>query len=472
LHGEEATHTNPSCLPAELALIYMFSPACSGGVSLMAMTWRGSAVLLLAAVCTAVSPEALQSALAEVARSKSAEYNCSVSIAVRTPAGAAQAADGIVNFEASQKAAATDLYPWGSVTKMFTAASVMKLVAGGYFRLDDEIAPLVDSVLAKMAAKDPKQNFTSIEELWGVNAAKTTLRELLGMMSTIPDFDTAQPAKTGISKDPLRAELYRQADHFYEPAELMSVPWVAGHTKECSSHMIFGKFCYSSTNFMLLGLALAQHAGVEHWSELNQTKFLPEYLQGQIRFANKGTPKDIGAVPGYDRTSYNRQPGNLSNHNNWQVDGVFAGWTASNVVATSAQIADLAWEIWGPPSSVAPKELTDQMIPQRMHIYGLGAFNVGLFSAGQSGKLGVGYGHLGATYGYQSIVGFFPELNISIALATNIETDKQVQTPDALCFSYNAVAGLILNKTFHCTFKTMGYYGGQCKCSEQVQVFV
>eukprot|EP00439_Symbiodinium_sp_Y106_P080663 s325_g19.t1 len=48
---------------------------------------------------------------------------------------------------------------------------------------------------------DPKQNFTSIEELWGVNAAKTTLRELLGMMSTIPDFDTAQPAKTGISKE-------------------------------------------------------------------------------------------------------------------------------------------------------------------------------------------------------------------------------------------------------------------------------
>ena len=75
-------------------------------------------------------------------------------------------------------------------------------------------------------------------------------------------------------------------------------------------------------------------------------------------------------------------------------------------------------------------------------------------------------------------MGFFPELNISIALATNIETDKQasanklvsacpcrrwlqVQTPDALClgrcqlnhplsltknerlrcFSYNAVAG-------------------------------
>ena len=31
---------------------------------------------------------------------------------------------------------------------------------------------------------------------------------------------------------------------------------------------------------------------VENWSDLNQTKFLPEYLQGQIRFANEGTPKD------------------------------------------------------------------------------------------------------------------------------------------------------------------------------------
>ncbi|CAE7186752.1 unnamed protein product [Symbiodinium pilosum] len=189
----------------------------------------------------------------------------------------------------------------------------------------------------------------------------------------------------------------------------------------------------------------------------------------------------MGIEVGYDGNYPNQKPaqpqaaccpGNLSNHNNWEVDGVFAGWTASNVVATSAQIADLAWEIWGPPSSVAPKELTDQMIPQRMHIYGLGAFNVGLFAAGQTGKLGVAYGHLGATYGYQSIVGFFPELNISLALATNIETDKQVQTPDTMCFSYNAVAGLLLNKTFHCTFKTMGYYGGQCKCTEQLELIV
>ena len=62
---------------------------------------------------------------------------------------------------------------------------------------------------------------------------------------------------------------------------------------------------------MLLGLALAQATGVDNWLDFNQTKLLPEYLQGQIRFANHGSPKTAGAVPGYDRTSYNRAPGGL-----------------------------------------------------------------------------------------------------------------------------------------------------------------
>lgn len=409
----------------------------------------------------------LQQGLMEVAQQKSAEYNCSVSIAVRTPQGRASVAAGVVNFEQKQPAKVEDVYPWGSVTKMFTAATIMKMVAAGRFRLDDAIAPLVDDLLGKMASKDPSQKFRSMEELWGPDLAKTTLRQLLGMQSNIPDFDTATPSRgQGMSKDPLRAELYSEPTHFYKPTELMSVPWVANHSRDCKSQLMFGKFCYSSTNFMLLGMALAQATGVENWSDFNQTALLPEYLQGKIRFANSGSPKEAGTVPGYDRTSYNRAPGNLSNHNNWEVDGVFAGWTASNVVASSEQIADLSWEIWQ-AHSVAPKEWVDQMIPGTMRIYGLGAFNVGLFAGGQRGPLGKGYGHLGATYGYQSIVGFFPELNVSVAIATNIETDKQVQTPDSLCFSYHVAAGLLTNKTYQCTFATQGYYGGRCSCVEK-----
>lgn len=130
--------------------------------------------------------------------------------------------------------------------------------------------------------------------------------------SKIPDFDTATPAKGGgMSKDPLRSELYNDPTHFYSPIELMSVPWVAGHAGDCKFSSILGKFCYSSTNFMLLGMVLAQATGVDSWAELNQMAFLPKSLQKKIIFANSGSPKDAGTVPGYDRTDYNRAPGSF-----------------------------------------------------------------------------------------------------------------------------------------------------------------
>ncbi|CAJ1332585.1 unnamed protein product, partial [Effrenium voratum] len=109
--------------------------------------------LLLLVPLLAPASANLETVLAEVAAKKSAEYNCSISIAVRTLQGSAAVASGVSNFEEGWKAKDTDLYAWGSVTKMFTAASIMKLVGSGHFRLDDEIAPLVDTFLAKMAAQ-------------------------------------------------------------------------------------------------------------------------------------------------------------------------------------------------------------------------------------------------------------------------------------------------------------------------------
>lgn len=43
------------------------------------------------------------------------------------------------------------------------------------------------------------------------------------------------------------------------------------------------------------------------------------------------------------------------------------------------------------------------------------------------------YGHLGATYGYDSIFGYNPTLDLGIAIGTNIETPSQTQPSDAFC---------------------------------------
>lgn len=435
------------------------------------MLARRWAIFALAGFARAAFPNSLQAVLGRIAEEESKKYNCSISIAVRSEDDQVSAAAGIADFATNRQAQPADKYAWGSVTKMFTAASVMKLISMGKLSLDDPIGTLVDPILAQMA-KDSKQNFSSVEDLWGEQVAKNTVRQLLAMQSAIPDFDTATPSRTGVSQDPLRAMLYDEPDKFWTPPELMGVPWVAGHEKDCKPipMMGFEKFCYSSTNFMMLGLVLAAQAGKSTWSDLNQSVHLPEYLRERIIFANGGSPKDYGAASGYDRTSYNRPKGQTANHDNAAVKGVFAGWTASNLVADAAAVADLTWEIWG-SSTVAPKEYIKQMIPNSHSIYGLGTFNVG-FQTGQKGALGIGYGHLGATYGYQSVAGYFPELKIALTIGTNIETDTQVQPADTFCLAYNAVAGALLNKTFNCHIEPHGYYGGECKCQEVAELIV
>ena len=122
------------------------------------------------------------------------------------------------------------------------------------------------------------------------------------------------------------------------------------------------------------------------------------------------------AVTGYDRTSYNHQnashfPGiDVSN-----VHGVFAGWTASDLVAPVADVADLAFAIYGPRSPlsvITPENIT--MMTNWSSFYGFATFLLYDFT-GQPADVpegepnyGVCWGHLGATYGWNSVVQFTP----------------------------------------------------------------
>lgn len=70
--------------------------------------------------------------------------------------------------------------PMGSVTKPFTAAAVLQLVAAGKFSLDSPIVPLVDPALKKW-------NKTSMTAIFGEGQRalldKITVRSVLGMRS-------------------------------------------------------------------------------------------------------------------------------------------------------------------------------------------------------------------------------------------------------------------------------------------------
>ena len=133
--------------------------------------------------------------------------------------------------------------------------------------------------------------------------------QMLNMTSGIPDFDTAKGhghGHHGGMSDSLRAELYKNPDKIYTPTELMSVPWVAQQYRPCEDHGPYWHKCYSSTNFMLLGLLLANGT---KWDEFDQSHYLPASLKHRLQFAVSGAPQNYTAVHGYDRTSYNMPEG-------------------------------------------------------------------------------------------------------------------------------------------------------------------
>merc|ERR1712050_592821 len=114
---------------------------------------------------------------------------------------------------------------------------------------------------------------------------------------------------------------------------------------------------------------------------------------------------------------------------------------------------------------ILPKNYADLMATTAMERdYGLATFNLAR-DTGHKGRYGTAYGHLGATYGFQSQLVYFPVLNFALAVATNIETNHQNQPKEVLCFAYNAVAGLLLQKEIKCKFSESSYYGSGCNCT-------
>lgn len=153
-------------------------------------------------------------------------------------------------------------------------------------------------------------------------------------------------------------------------------------------------------------MILANEAGASDWDEFDQQTILADVMKDfpePIRYATLGPPNAWTPVKGYDTTTYNgnKRPIDVSG-----VAGVFAGWTASDLVGTATDVARLAYDVYAPPYKLVAEEYVKKMYDtSNLTGYGLATFNL-TRRTGQRGPDGVAMGHLGATYGYQSIVAY------------------------------------------------------------------
>ena len=287
--------------------------------------------------------ESLQKAMQTVVDAKAEQYKCAISAAVRLHNGTEVAAvAGDKDYNKKIPASVDDKFVWGSVTKTVTGSSIMRAAQDGLLKLTDSIVPHIDPLLKKMAAKDSSMNFSSLEEIFGPKVKDVTIDNLARMRSGIPDYDTATVKNP--PTDSFRALCYNNSGHDYTPQEILGVSWVA------KGHLDFDpntKYSYSSTNFVLLGLVLAQLYN-ETWETFDQGYIIPHQDQNHTVFALTGSPHSYTPVHGYDRTNYNgNDPNKLPGIDISTVDCVYAGWTASDYTATVQDAANWIYDVYG-----------------------------------------------------------------------------------------------------------------------------
>ena len=211
-----------------------------------------------------------------------------------------------------------------------------------------------------------------------------------------------------------------------------------------------------SIDFILLGLVAAHLDGAQHWSAWNQSAIVPASVR-DVRFAiERPCRKYTHPTHGFDRHDPTRT-----------VDvsdiSCLGGWSAGNVVMSSAAAVNWTWALFGTTDVIPNAAL---MVPNASDVYGLATF--GFSGQYANGTRGIAYGHLGDTYGFTSIVSYFPYKGLALAVGTNAEAREQTAPREVLCLAYNRVLDEIggrAQKPRVCRYVARSYYESGCECS-------
>jgi CubicO group peptidase (beta-lactamase class C family) len=307
-----------------------------------------------------------------------------------------------------------DVFAYGSVTKMYTSAAVLKLYEQGAIDLDDKITHYLDPWLLKV-------NGTTLTALYGntIEIKSMTIANLLGMNSGIHDYDNSlteayQFAIPERTISPIDA-LYLGNRTFY---------CMPGDSK-CAG--------YSSTNFEVLGLLLLQQANVDSIQEYDQLSFLKtssrkidrdfatELQSDGMVFPTSGTCKDHGVIDGF-----------LVDGSSVADISCVGGFTCGNVLGPSLPVAKLTRRLLrsGKDAILSDATLRLMLDLQKLPLgtvpgaeYGLGLMRMQnpFLSGGGAGYTGHNIGHGGETYGFGSLSGYLPRWDMGYALAANIQ---------------------------------------------------
>jgi CubicO group peptidase (beta-lactamase class C family) len=255
----------------------------------------------------------------------------------------------------------------GSITKQFTAAAVMKLVAEKKVELDAAASTYV----------------TDLPAAW----SDVTVRQLLDQTAGLPNY-TNDPRFSAVSRQPTK------------PRDLVTL--VADKGPEFAAG---SEWRYSNTNYLVLGILIEDVSGKPYAVFLRDTLFAP--------LAMNGTEFDsVNRIIPHRAAGYRNTAKALSNANYTDESAPFS---AGGLVATGHDLfkwerALFAGRILGPQYS---KLMTEPVKEE---------YAFGLWNHDREGVHQIEHG--GQINGFNSEMAYYPESDVTVIVLSNVEGES------------------------------------------------
>lgn len=280
----------------------------------------------------------------------------------------------------------------GSIGKTYVAAVALQMADEKKLDLDTKISKWLEE----------KEWFPRLP-----NHAKITVRMLMNHTSGLPDHVHYPEFGEAVGNDP---------DRIWSPEERLA------YILDEKPLFEAGKgWAYADTNYIVLGMIIEKIAGRAFYEEITHRILRPCELKDTLPADKRKIP---GLIPGYaDRPSPFKKQGRT------MVDGTFvinpqAEWTGGGFVSTPLDLARWARILF------TGNIISDALIKEALEgkpaytgpgdQYGLGIM---IWKSGHGDVLG----HAGWFPGYLSLMGFYKEKKIAVALQINSDG-----MPDAL----------------------------------------
>lgn len=264
----------------------------------------------------------------------------------------------------------------GGITQMFTAALTVMLAEEGRLALDDPLSRWLPEIAARLPY-----------------GGQITLRELLNHTSGIADYGTSQW---------FQASLTGRRPKRWTPQTVID-ELVIRETPEFAPGAA-GRWAYSSTNYLLLGMVIEKAAGSSYAQALRQRILDPLGLTST--FLPGEAPASLNLAHGYMHLLLGRSQIDVTD-----MDLAWA-WSASGVLSNAPDLAAFARALFSGVLFADSQSLAEML--DFVEMEGAPGYHLGIQALG-SGL----YGHVGNAPGYLSLLLYAPQYDGVLVIWTN-----------------------------------------------------